>query len=183
MNSVSPLPNVKICTKCKKYQDLSCFRVRKNRKNALTSWCVACLRRKCKHNYLVNRKKRVKYLREYHEENKHTVAKRKRAQWADPRNRRSIWLCALRRKSLNKGIKFNLTLEDIVIPEYCPVLGVLLNFDCTSPNCATMDKIVPSKGYVKGNVIVVSKRANQIKSDATVAEIMKVAEFYGQFGS
>jgi hypothetical protein len=46
-----------------------------------------------------------------------------------------------------------------------------------------MDKIVPSKGYVKGNVIVVSKRANQIKSDATVAEIMKVAEFYGQFGS
>mgnify|MGYP006166398807 FL=1 len=34
------------------------------------------------------------------------------------------------------------------------------------------------KGYVKDNIIVVSMRANRIKSDATVDEIRKVADFY-----
>ena len=36
----------------------------------------------------------------------------------------------------------------------------------------------PNKGYVKGNIIVVSMRANRIKTDATFDEIRKVADFY-----
>ena len=40
------------------------------------------------------------------------------------------------------------------------------------------DRIDPKKGYVKGNIIVVSMRANRIKTDATVDEIRKVADFY-----
>ena len=34
------------------------------------------------------------------------------------------------------------------------------------------------KGYVKDNIIVVSMRANRIKSGATVDEIRKVSDFY-----
>ena len=41
-----------------------------------------------------------------------------------------------------------------------------------------IDRIDPKKGYVKDNIIVVSMRANRIKSDATVDEIRKVADFY-----
>ena len=41
-----------------------------------------------------------------------------------------------------------------------------------------IDRIDPKKGYVKGNIIVVSMRANRIKTDATVDEIRKVADFY-----
>jgi hypothetical protein len=41
-----------------------------------------------------------------------------------------------------------------------------------------LDRIVPSLGYVKGNVLVVSRRANRIKTDATVEELQQVASFY-----
>ena len=42
----------------------------------------------------------------------------------------------------------------------------------------SIDRIDPKKRYVKDNIIVVSMRANRIKSDATVDEIRKVADFY-----
>ena len=64
----------------------------------------------------------------------------------------------------------------------CPVLGVNMeisklgskNNDLTP----SIDRIDPKKGYVKDNIIVVSMRANRIKTDATVDEIRKVADFY-----
>ena len=64
----------------------------------------------------------------------------------------------------------------------CPVLGVDMeisklgskNNDLTT----SIDRIDPKKGYVKSNIIVVSMRANRIKTDATVDEIRKVANFY-----
>ena len=42
----------------------------------------------------------------------------------------------------------------------------------------SFDRIYPKKGYTKGNVIVISNKANRIKTDATVKEIRKVANFY-----
>lgn len=86
----------------------------------------------------------------------------------------------LKRKCLAYGIPFNLEPGDIVVPTYCPVFGIPLNSDPHSPFCASVDRIRPHLGYTKGNVIVVSKRANQIKSDATVDEMIKVADFYAR---
>ena len=43
---------------------------------------------------------------------------------------------------------------------------------------ASIDRIDPKKGYVKDNIIVVSMRDNRIKTNATVDEIRKVADFY-----
>ena len=42
----------------------------------------------------------------------------------------------------------------------------------------SIDRINPKKGYIKENIIVVSMKANRIKTDATVEEIRKVADFY-----
>ena len=42
----------------------------------------------------------------------------------------------------------------------------------------SIDRINPKKGYVKENIIVVSMKANRIKTDATVEEIRKIADFY-----
>jgi hypothetical protein len=42
----------------------------------------------------------------------------------------------------------------------------------------SIDKIVPALGYVKGNVIIVSNRANIIKNNATPEEILAVGFFY-----
>lgn len=81
-----------------------------------------------------------------------------------------------------KNLAFDLEVEDIIVPTHCPVLGIELKpgmgkggMKDSSPS---LDKIIPSLGYTKGNVIVVSNKANRIKSDATVDEIQAVADFY-----
>ena len=67
------------------------------------------------------------------------------------------------------------------MPDCCPVLGIKLerNRDkCgPGPGSPTLDRIVPSLGYVPGNVVVISHKANSIKSNATAAEIRAVADW------
>jgi hypothetical protein len=47
-----------------------------------------------------------------------------------------------------------------------------------SPNSPSLDRIDNSKGYIEGNVIVVSWRANNLKRDASIQELQKIVEFY-----
>lgn len=37
---------------------------------------------------------------------------------------------------------------------------------------------MPAMGYVKGNIIVISNRANRIKNNATIPELRAVADFF-----
>jgi hypothetical protein len=93
---------------------------------------------------------------------------------------RYLWRQA-RRRALLKGIPFDLTEDDVVIPERCPVLGIPLGFDgglSERGSSPSLDRIDPSRGYVRGNVLVISFRANQIKSDATPEELRMVAAFF-----
>lgn len=79
-----------------------------------------------------------------------------------------------------QGIAFDLTVADIPIPDICPVLGIPI-FPSSSGrtwNTPTLDRIIPEKGYIKGNVVVVSWRANSLKSDATLEEIRRLFNFY-----
>lgn len=83
-----------------------------------------------------------------------------------------------------KGIEFTIALEDIVIPAYCPVFGLPLfhspkRFCDNSPS---LDRIDPNKGYIPGNVAVISQRANQIKSFGTADEHMRIASFMRSYG-
>jgi len=80
------------------------------------------------------------------------------------------------------GVPFTISAKDIIIPTHCPVLGIPLTRrlgrkgGCdASPS---LDRIVPQLGYVPGNIVVVSRRANRIKSDASIEELEQVADFY-----
>lgn len=84
-------------------------------------------------------------------------------------------------RAKRKHIPFNLKLEDIIIPEICPVLGIPLSINYhkhPADNSPSVDRIIPSKGYIKENIIIISNKANRIKTDATAEEIDKVAKFY-----
>ena len=78
------------------------------------------------------------------------------------------------------GKDFNLDHSDIVIPDKCPVLGLTLQPNNTGqgyhPDSPSLDRIDNSKGYVKGNVRVISARANLLKNDATIEELEMVLE-------
>ena len=45
-------------------------------------------------------------------------------------------------------------------------------------NFPSVDRIIPKKGYVQGNLIWVSYRANRIKTDATIKELNQLSKFY-----
>jgi hypothetical protein len=74
------------------------------------------------------------------------------------------------------GVPFDLSREDVAIPENCPALGLKLavGYGRSGSASPSLDRIDPSKGYVKGNVAVISQRANQIKNDATAVELRAV---------
>ena len=87
-----------------------------------------------------------------------------------------------RNRAKRKNIYFDLKPSDIVIPDVCPVLGIPL--DNRSPgrsgpteDSASIDRLDNNKGYIKGNVFVISWKANKIKSNGTYEEIIKVAEW------
>ena len=80
---------------------------------------------------------------------------------------------ASKSRAKRKGIPHSILLVDVVIPEFCPVLGCKLQagHHLYAPS---LDRIVPELGYVKGNICVISNKANMIKSSASVDEIGKV---------
>jgi hypothetical protein len=82
-------------------------------------------------------------------------------------------------RAKKKRVPFELTVENVTIPTHCPILGIPLSINSgkSGPNSPTLDRIIPQLGYVPGNVIVMSHRANTIKSDASVEEIRKVLDF------
>ncbi len=85
-----------------------------------------------------------------------------------------------RARARKMGLEFNLSIEDTQVPAVCPVLGIPLvigNKKGWSPTCPTLDRIDNSKGYVKGNVCVISWRANSLKGDATLDEVERIADY------
>ena len=77
-----------------------------------------------------------------------------------------------------RNLDFNLTHDDIEIVTHCPLLGTELSYknflgstDSNSLDFATVDRIDSTKGYVKGNVWIISRLANNMKSCATANQL------------
>lgn len=83
------------------------------------------------------------------------------------------------RRARDRGLPFGITPADLETPLHCPLLGLPLIYQATGRRVAasaSIDRISSSGGYTKGNVWIVSWRANQIKSDATPDELRRIAE-------
>lgn len=77
------------------------------------------------------------------------------------------------------GIKWTLDIEDVEFPTFCPILGMKLDYSGArvKENSPSFDRVNPKRGYVKGNVIVCSWRANRIKNDGTLREHEKIVAY------
>ena len=82
-------------------------------------------------------------------------------------------LRSAKRRAKLRNLDFNITIDDIPIPDKCPLLGITLipNTTKASDNSPSLDRIIPSLGYIKGNVWIISYRANKIKNDASLEEL------------
>jgi hypothetical protein len=137
--------------------------------------------RQCKNEYAATRKtdpevrkKESQYQKEWH---KKTYTKDKRRESYD-NNIITAMLYRAKKRADDRGLEFTLVPEDIIIPDTCPVLGIEIKRVWgkkeTSPS---LDRIDPTKGYTKENTVVISNRANRLKSDATLEEIMKIMKY------
>lgn len=91
-----------------------------------------------------------------------------------------------RLRGRKRGIEATITVADLIWPTHCPVLGLELEYPArcgmrvglpAQANWPTLDRWDNAKGYVPGNVFVISMRANALKSDATYAEFLAIARY------
>jgi hypothetical protein len=85
-----------------------------------------------------------------------------------------------RQRAKKAGLEHTITISDIIIPDYCPVLGTKLDIGDRKKhgNAPSIDRIDNSKGYTKENIMIVSNRLNMLKNDATLDELIMMGKFY-----
>lgn len=88
------------------------------------------------------------------------------------------WIQSAKRRAERNGWEFDLD-YDIVVPEFCPVLGIKLSpvRSRHSPASPSLDRFDNAKGYTKGNVRVISWRANKLKCDGSLEEFRKIVAY------
>lgn len=94
-------------------------------------------------------------------------------------NYKDRMFCQSRATARRKGLEFNITREDIVLPKFCKYLGVELTKEVGNGVVWTnysVDRIDSSKGYIKGNIEVISRKANSMKNMATQDELITFAK-------
>ena len=71
-----------------------------------------------------------------------------------------------------------------IAPEFCPIFNVRMLWDtprnCKLPEVPVLERIIVEKGYVKGNVAWVSKRASDIRRVADEEQMYAVANWLTQ---
>lgn len=119
--------------------------------------------------------------KKYRDSNKESLAEYLSA-WYDRLPYEKKIFNAARARATKRGIPFTISIEDIVIPELCPILGIPIEYNKGkhAGNSASLDRINPSKGYQKDNIAVISNRANRIKNDGTADEHQAIADWLRQ---
>ena len=107
--------------------------------------------------------------------------------WHSKETRKDYVYQAMREKfrlkkanSIRRGLNFDIEFGDIVFPTHCPILGIELDYFTEQgweDNSPSFDRIDPNLGYTKGNVAIISMRANRIKNNGTAQEHYQIAEF------
>jgi transposase len=74
-----------------------------------------------------------------------------------------------------RNLEFNITYNDFDLPIYCPLLNIKLTYGNQSgandDSHASLDRIDNNKGYIKNNVIIISKLANAMKNSASFEQL------------
>lgn len=144
---------------CKKEKSLSLYYANNKAKDKKTNMCKLC-------------------YKEYHRKRQTPALRETRRQYRENSAEKFMyWNAKKRAKQFN--LEFNLELSDIIIPKYCPYLKVKLTRiqgDGRQPYNPSLDRIDPNKGYEKGNIEVISNKANIMKNNASVLELVSFSQ-------
>lgn len=162
----------KICTKCQQRLPISSFSRDKYKRGGYRSACKACS---------------ALEFKAYKEENPDAYKRRLKAtnegraatKELDPVK---IWAHDAYHNAKSRAkrgnIEFSITKDWLIAnaPIRCPLLEVELtyNADRSTLSSASVDRIDPNKGYTPANCKVISCKANRMKSNANLDELIKL---------
>jgi hypothetical protein len=116
--------------------------------------------------------------RKYRADNPEYFARKRKEHVAE--NPEKYVVYEARKRAKKFGLECTITPEDVVIPEFCPILGMKLErgkIDKNRDNTPSLDRIAPEVGYIPSNVAVMSFRANRIKNNGTAEEHRLIADW------
>ena len=165
---------MKKCSKCKIEKSFESFSKWAKSKDGLQTTCKTC-----QSNYFLNNKERIyanknKIRKEYYWEQKERHDRKK----SRIKNRERYLFLAAKNRAKKYNIEFTIDILDILIPEFCPLLKERLSTEMHTGNSfsPSLDRIDSTKGYVPGNVWVISNKANRMKSNAAAEELIIFAK-------
>jgi len=181
----------KICTVCKEQKLIERFSKRARSMDGLSCCCRECKKksRNKERDALSNKlwyQKNKERRREVHKAWQESNPGKKEASTAAWRRTEAGWLSRMlanaRSRAAKKGIPFSIDKDDLkpLMVSHCPALGIELVYHGAGGNrydSASLDRIVPSLGYVPGNIAVISYKANRMKSDSTTEELLMLAKW------
>lgn len=164
--------NMKECSKCKCNKDLIEFHKLKQSKDGLSSQCKSC-KKKYDEKYRQSDKIQSLYKSDDYKLSKIN---------AFNNNFLERKLLGIKSRLKHKGTKteFSIKSTDLEKPTYCPLLGIKLDYEIGKGrknwNAVSIDRIDNNKGYIPGNVWVISKLANTMKNCASISELITFSE-------
>lgn len=121
---------------------------------------------------------------EYREKNKEKRSSQNKTWYESIRKKRFkenpqqyLWYVA-RTRARQKKIDFTIAVEDVIIPDKCPILDIpLVKGDGYLPNAMSLDRVNNDLGYIPGNIRVISRKANLLKSSLTLDVLEKLIQY------
>jgi len=131
------------------------------------------------HKYYIKNKGRwKKYIKPKKTEEEKLEKRRLSAIWKENHPEKHLWSSA-KYRAKKESIDFNIEISDVIIPAKCKYLNFILTSKKGNRRCdelMSLDRIDSKRGYVKGNIEVISYKANRMKNDATLDELIIFAK-------
>jgi len=158
---------MKLCRKCNILKDESLFTVRNRNKDGLDSYCKEC-----------NKAYRIQYVSNKIYKNKRNIKEKLRRK----KNPIKHLLAQAKKRAKDSNIEFNLLEKDIIIPKMCPILNIplFISDNKASDNSISIDRINNDIGYIIDNILILSWRANRIKSTASLSDMKKIINSFNE---
>jgi hypothetical protein len=141
------------------------------------------VKEKARQYYHDNKEKVLENVKNYRDANRPLIQQKGKEYYR--RKLKNRLLNAARARARKYGYEFDLTVDDIIMPKYCPLLGIEMfvteSRKGKKHSSFSLDRIDSSKGYVKGNVWVISMMANSMKSDSNYEDFKKMADNWKQY--
>lgn len=167
----------KKCTVCGRELSLEAF-YKGSGKFGRQSRCIECDKEIHASEHYKELRKESRNLRRKYSSSDNEKDKQKLLE--DDNSYKKYMVRSAKQRALKKGLDFNITYEDFDIPEKCPLLGITLvkhvGDGVAQDDSPSLDRIKPELGYIKGNVWVISRKANEIKNNVDSNTLKKIAE-------